>query len=78
MSSPADDALTAREQLHREAMWGLLHSGVDDAGTAADQLINAYAHELADKILAASEASERQGHSMTPSELADLIRSEMP
>lgn len=44
------DDLTAREQLHREATWGLLQAGVDDASTAADRLIDAYAHELAQKI----------------------------
>lgn len=44
------DALTAREQLHREATWGLLQAGVDDASTAADRLIDAYAHELAEYI----------------------------
>lgn len=44
------DALTPREALHREAMWGLLNAGVDDAITAANKLIDAYTHELADEI----------------------------
>lgn len=50
MTDRTSDKLTAREALHREAQWGLLGAGFDDAATEADRLIDAYAHELAEKI----------------------------
>lgn len=66
------DALTARERLHRETTWGAVTTAAtyDDAAAEANRLIDAYAHELAEKIRAMIDSVDTY---VLADEAADLI-----
>lgn len=60
-----EETYTPREALHREAMWGLMTGGSDVAATRADELIDAYTADLAEKQRAwaqTREAEEEKRH----------------
>lgn len=58
------DTLTARERLHRETTWGAVTTAAtyDAAAAEANRLIDAYAHELAQKLRAAIAGFDLDDH----------------